>query len=349
MNCESCERECRQKRGMTALHAAFSAAPAYKEALNSLAAGGGAVRSAPASVFGAGNSRRLHLSTMQRERGGRILLHMPLLLLTSVLPCAIGCCKAQFINEQNISRSLEVGRHLGKLDAINENLRVAVSHVPSFLRSGLYMEFGVRDGLSISFLANLTVGVQWHGFDSFFGLPDAGHTPRSSGNRGWVPFTFSRHGVLPEVPQNVRLHAGWFNESVPRFLDTDPAAINSHVAFMNMDADLFVSTWSVFEAVFERCLHRAGTVISFDELFGTKPILREEFRALKEAQQRFHFSYHFISYALVPGSPFARSAIQLDDCGDQCRHNCFRPGYEKPKRSQERLRPRIESQEETHG
>ena len=89
-----------------------------------------------------------------------------------------------------------------------------------------------------------------------------------------------------------------------------------------MDADLYVSTIPVFDAVFSRCMHRRGTVISFDELFGTAPILKQEWRALEEAQRRYNFTYHFISFALVPSSPFARSAIQLDSCGSGCAHKC---------------------------
>jgi hypothetical protein len=243
-------------------------------------------------------------------------------LLAAVLPCATACCKSEFINWQHIDRSIEVGRSFNKQGAILEQLRAALSHVPPTLhRNGLHMEFGVRDGASIGFLANLTgVGTRWHGFDSFLGLPDYGHSKQ---HKAWKPFTFSRHGLLPDVPENVRLHVGWFNESVPRFLDAKLAAAkDAHVAFMNMDADLYVSTWSVFEAVFSRCMQRVGTVISFDELFGTRPILLEEWRALQEAKQRFGFSYHFVSYAIPRGSPFARSALQLDDCGHQCRNKC---------------------------
>ena len=249
------------------------------------------------------------------------------ILLTAVLPCATACCKSEFINKQRIDRRVEVGgKNHSKAEAILEQLRAALSHVPPSLRtSGLHMEFGVRDGASIGFLANETgLGTRWHGFDSFLGLPESGH---SRYNKAWAPGTFSRHGVLPDVPENVRLHAGWFNESVPQFLEAELAnTTNSHVAFMNMDADLYVSTRPVFEAVFSRYMHRVGTVISFDELFGTRSILSEEWRALREAQQRFNFSYHFVSYALVPGSPFARSAVQLDDCGLPCRHKCVTRG-----------------------
>eukprot|EP00966_Prymnesium_polylepis_P267214 6172864-Prymnesium_polylepis.1 len=88
-----------------------------------------------------------------------------------------------------------------------------------------------------------------------------------------------------------------------------------------MDADIYVSTKSVFDAVFSRCMHRRGTVISFDELFGTHDIVKHEWRALQEAQQEYGIAFHFVSYAIV-ASPFARAAIQLDDCGARCAATC---------------------------
>ena len=92
------------------------------------------------------------------------------------------------------------------------------------------------------------------------------------------------------------------------------------VAFMNMDADLYVSTIAVFDAVFSRCMHRNGTVISFDELFGTHQILAHEWRALTEAAHRYHFSFRFISFARTPSSRFARASVQIDGCSAQCPH-----------------------------
>ena len=140
----------------------------------------------------------------------------------------------------------------------------------------------------------------------------SGAHPRVGGGR------YSTHGKLPEVPEHVHLHVGWFNETLPPFLDDQLATGRRMVAFMNMDADLYVSTIAVFDAVFSRCMHRNGTVISFDELFGTHQILAHEWRALTEAARRYHFSFRFISFARTPRSRFARASVQIDSCSMQC-------------------------------
>ena len=97
------------------------------------------------------------------------------------------------------------------------------------------MEFGVRDGESIRYLANLTgEATHWDGFDSFQGLPSSGLKTR------WRAGQFDRGGKMPTVPSHVHLHKGWFNESLPPFLDAQLAARpNVGIGFLNMDADLY--------------------------------------------------------------------------------------------------------------
>merc|ERR1712046_451579 len=68
--------------------------------------------------------------------------------------------------------------------------------------AGLLLEFGVASGGSIRQFANIVPSRTVHGFDSFHGLPevwaglDAGH--------------FDQEGRLPDVPNNVQLHVGYF-------------------------------------------------------------------------------------------------------------------------------------------
>ena len=86
----------------------------------------------------------------------------------------------------------------------------------------------------------------------------------------------------------------------------------------NLDADLYVSTIIVFEALFSRCMHRRGTVFSFDELFGTREILNHEWRALNEATKSRGITFKFVSFARTPRSRFARAAVQIEECGAGC-------------------------------
>ncbi|WP_395699775.1 tetratricopeptide repeat protein [Aquabacterium sp.] len=120
---------------------------------------------------------------------------------------------------------------------------------------GLVLEFGVRWGKSIRQLAALVPGPV-HGFDSFEGLPEAWHhEPRGS---------YSTGGQLPEVPPNVTLHRGWFNESLPPFLLSQPGPLR----LANIDCDLYSSTATVLSLLAGRV--GPGTVLVFDEYIGKR-------------------------------------------------------------------------------
>ena len=196
-------------------------------------------------------------------------------------------------------------------DARLQHLLAAYKHVPSALTSGssLHMEFGVREGTSFNFLAKRTLhlGATWDGFDSFQGLPKSSVAVGS----GWRAGAFTTHGRMPEVLPNARLHPGWFNDSLPPFLDLQPKG--KPVAFIHLDADIYESTWTVLENVCSRCLLRIGTVLSFDELFARKQkkLLDHEWLALRRASQQFGFEYHFITWMLHSGSPYGRVAVQV--------------------------------------
>ena len=98
---------------------------------------------------------------------------------------------------------------------------------------GLVMEFGVFDGRSLKQIAAASPR-EVHGFDSFEGLPE-----------DWTHFQkkgrFSLGGELPAIDAaNVCLHKGWFDDTLPPFLDTHPGPAR----FIHIDCDLDSSTTS---------------------------------------------------------------------------------------------------------
>ena len=120
-------------------------------------------------------------------------------------------------------------------------------------KDGLVLEFGVRFGESIRLIASLTEG-EVHGFDSFEGLPDAWHDePKGSYGTG---------GVIPDVPENVITHKGWFDDTLPDFVANHPQTIR----FMHVDCDMYSSTKTIFNVLSNRIV--PGTVIAFDEYIG---------------------------------------------------------------------------------
>ena len=154
---------------------------------------------------------------------------------------------------------------------------------------GMILEFGVRTGNSINFLAHNTDSVV-HGFDSFQGLPEA-----------WVgqePGAYTTHGELPEVPSNVRLHVGLFDETLPEFLAEPPRPIR----FMNVDCDLYSSTKTIFEHLAERVV--PGTIIVFDEYLINPTWRDDEYKAFQEFVERYSWKYEYIAFCL-----FSKQAV----------------------------------------
>jgi hypothetical protein len=164
--------------------------------------------------------------------------------------------------------------------------RLAFDHVSL---DGLILEFGVKRGATIKGIAAFT-SQPVHGFDSFAGLPEdwSGTTIRKG--------KFSTGGRLPRVPANVTLYAGWFDDSLPKFV----AAHTGNVAFMHVDCDLYSSTKTVFECFADRII--SGTVIVFDEYFNHPNWQDHEFKAFQEFIQARGFTYDYLAFTAQGGS-----------------------------------------------
>lgn len=147
---------------------------------------------------------------------------------------------------------------------------------------GLVLEFGVRFGTSLRHIAAMA-RQEVHGFDSFEGIPEQWHD-EPQGN-------YSTRGVLPEVPDNVRLHAGWFEDTLPEFLKSHPGPVR----FMNVDCDIYSSTKTVLDLLADRII--SGTVIAFDEYIGNEHWREDEFKAFQEAVVRHGWTYRYVSFS----------------------------------------------------
>lgn len=149
---------------------------------------------------------------------------------------------------------------------------------------GLVLEFGVRFGRSIRQIARLVDGPV-HGFDSFEGLPQAWHHEPQG--------TYSTRGVLPDVPPQVTLHAGWFEQTLPGFLQQHPGPAR----FINIDCDLYSSTRTVLDALAPRI--GPGTVIVFDEYIGNAHWRDDEYKAFQEAVATYGWRYELLAFSFA--------------------------------------------------
>ncbi len=150
---------------------------------------------------------------------------------------------------------------------------------------GQRLEFGVYMGGSISWMGRTYPQYTWHGFDSFEGLPESWSFNDKA--------AFDVGGVIPEVPSNVILHKGWYNETAPAFFKDN----NEPIAFMHMDADLYSSTKTVFDC----CWHliRPGTVIQFDEYWNYNDWQNHEYKAFQEMVAERGMAYEYLGFVYV--------------------------------------------------
>jgi hypothetical protein len=135
--------------------------------------------------------------------------------------------------------------------------------------NGLFLEFGVASGRTISHLAVNTPQTHFYGFDSFEGLPEAW---RSGFDKG----VFAR-ADLPVVPPNVTLIKGWFDDTLPTFLQDRP---EMPLSLLHVDCDLYSSTKTIFANLKDRMV--PGTIIVFDEYWNYPGWRDHEFRAFEE-------------------------------------------------------------------
>ena len=90
-------------------------------------------------------------------------------------------------------------------------------------KEGLYLEFGVGRGKSMRWIAE-KVDATVHGFDSFEGIQE-----HWNGN----PIGAFAQGRRPKVPDNVLFHVGYFDATLPGFLET----YEEPVTFLHVDCD----------------------------------------------------------------------------------------------------------------
>jgi len=151
-------------------------------------------------------------------------------------------------------------------------------------KDGLVLEFGVRFGTTIRQVAELA-NQDVHGFDSFEGLPEAWHhEPKGS---------YSTHGVVPSVAENVILHDGWFEDTLPGFVEKYP----DPVRFINMDCDLYSSTKTVLDSLARQIV--PGTVLVFDEYIGHEKWREHEFKAFQEAVATYGWKYEYLCFSFM--------------------------------------------------
>ena len=157
----------------------------------------------------------------------------------------------------------------------------ALSIAPS---NGLVLEFGVWQGETINHIAKQLKSENCvYGFDSFEGLPEDW---RTGFEKGVFKLT-----ELPKVEGNVILIKGWFDKTLPDFIQTHK---DSFCSYIHIDADLYSSTVTIFNLLSEKII--SGTIIAFDEYFGHPGWQEGEYKAFQEFIKKNKLEYEYVAY-----------------------------------------------------
>lgn len=149
--------------------------------------------------------------------------------------------------------------------------------------TGLYLEFGVGRGKSMRWIA-AAVDSTVHGFDSFEGIQE-----HWNGN----PIGAFAQKQMPKVPANVEFHVGYFDATLPAFLESHPEPI----AFLHVDCDLYSSTVTLFDLLGTRL--QPGSIILFDEYYNFHRWQQHEFKAFQEFVAKSGMTYEYIAYSVT--------------------------------------------------
>jgi len=155
------------------------------------------------------------------------------------------------------------------------------TQLDSTLGSGLIAEFGVATGRTINHIARLKPKDIIHGFDSFEGLPED-WTSR-------MPKGFFRRTAVPKVRENVKLHIGWFNITLPGF---KAKYGNTPLQLLHIDSDLYSSAVTILNTLKDNIV--PGTVIIFDEYINYPGWELDEFKAWQEHVAKYNVEYEYI-------------------------------------------------------
>jgi hypothetical protein len=175
-----------------------------------------------------------------------------------------------------------IQQHMMGVDSVEKHLEVLDVGLKAVeKKEGLYLEFGVFSGLTINHIS-AQVNNPVYGFDSFEGLPERWRDSLGEGH--------FKVNTLPEVRSNVTLVKGWFDKTLPEFLQSHPG----DVAFLHVDCDLYSSTQTIFTHLAPRI--KPGTVIAFDEYFCYPGWRDGEFKAFQEFVAREGLKFEYLSY-----------------------------------------------------
>lgn len=135
----------------------------------------------------------------------------------------------------------------------------------------VFAEFGVWNGRSINYMADVRPDNTFHAFDSFEGLPEEWNKAHPKGH-------FATDLAKLKFHSNVVVHPGWFDATIPAFDATG-------LRFLHIDCDIKSSTDTVLRLL-EKPILSNRAVLLFDEFYNYTGFEDHEFLAFLEFVER---------------------------------------------------------------
>lgn len=154
-------------------------------------------------------------------------------------------------------------------------------------KKGLWLEFGVRDGVSAKFFSNFAKdhakNSVLYGFDSFEGI-------RNNWSSIDEPVgSFSLNAKVPKKIKHCEFIVGWIEDTLDEFLNIHQECVN----FVHFDLDVYEPTKFALSAISQRLV--PGSIVMFDEFHGYPGWEFHEKKALEEVLPRE--KYEFIAFS----------------------------------------------------
>ncbi len=153
---------------------------------------------------------------------------------------------------------------------------------------GHILDLGVYKGGSTRALASIFSRETIHGFDSFEGLPDDwSHVLKGAFG--------DMKGLLPDMPENVKLYKGWFDDTLSVWRK---GYNETPISLLRIDCDIYSSTKTIFDELGD--LIQPGTWIVFDELIGYRGWEAHEYKAFEEFKaRRPELGFEYVAFGLT--------------------------------------------------
>jgi len=156
--------------------------------------------------------------------------------------------------------------------------------INSISKEGHITEFGTYRGESTNYIAKKINDKTLHAFDSLQGLKE-----NWSGYE-WEAGSFAL-GEKPFFVDNVNFVEGWFDESLPGWLEENPGEI----AYIHIDSDTYESANTILTLSGPERIN-SGTIILFGEYFGYPNWREHQYKAWQEFVSANNLQYEYLGF-----------------------------------------------------